>query len=48
MIHFRCVGYADTVVEAINAQPSSAMLFEWLDEAVTAPTLSDFIAVLRR
>ena len=36
------------VVETINAQPSVPMLRQWLDEAVTASTIDDFRAVLRR
>jgi hypothetical protein len=36
------------VLETINTQPSLAMLHDWFDEASTAATLADFIAVLRR
>ncbi len=36
------------VVETINAQPSAQLLREWFDAAMTAATLEDFLAVLRR
>jgi hypothetical protein len=36
------------VVEAINVQPSQPMLQEWLAQAVTAATIDDFVATLRR
>jgi hypothetical protein len=36
------------VVETINQQPSLDMLHDWVDEAATAQTMDDFLAVLRR
>jgi hypothetical protein len=36
------------IVATINAQPSLALLDEWMDAAITATTLEQFLAVVRQ
>jgi len=38
----------EDVQETIDTQPSSEMLFQWIDAAMSVGSLQDFIAILHR